>query len=352
MRILVTGATGFIGRHLVERLRADGHEVRALVRNLAKALAIRRLGAEVFSGDVTDRQSVSEAMRGVQAVFHLASRVTDWGSWTEFESATVQGTENVLRAAAEARVIRFVHLSTVGVYDDRETRKSRIVDETISQGDRGDRTLGFYARAKVLAEAAVWRYYKSHRLPVVVLRPALVYGPHDETTLPRLIDYLRGRGAMWVGANNPTIDPIYVSDVVDCAVAALESPNAVGQAYNVAPDREWGVKEFWTSLCRELGIRPPRWTIPAWTVALAAVVCETVARALGRRQPPTLTRAGVSIFALDRHHDPTKAMRELCWRPKVSLQEGLRRTVRSMTVALDNRAVTATVLAQPAPQAA
>ncbi len=330
MKILVTGATGFIGRHLVERLCAEGHAVRGLVRDLSKAAAIRRFGVEVVRGDVTNPASVRRAMQGVEVVFHLASRVTDWGSWSEFESATVQGTENVLAAAADAGVRRFVHMSTVGVYDDRRTRKCRSVPETTPQGPCGDRTLGFYAKAKVLAEAAVWRYSRERGLAVVVLRPALVYGPRDETTMPRLVDYLSGAGAMWVGRRNSTVDPIYVTDVVGCAVAAARSEAAVGQAYNVAPDQQLGVRDFWRLLCRELGFREPRWTIPASLVMAAAIVCETMARLLGRRQPPTLTHAGLALFALDRHHSPGKAIRELGWRPQVSLREGIRLTVRSM----------------------
>jgi nucleoside-diphosphate-sugar epimerase len=351
MKILVTGATGFIGRHLAERLCAEGHEVRGLVRDPSKASAIRRWGVEVVCGDVTDSTSVRKAMQDVEVVFHLASRVTDWGSWSEFESATVQGTENVLSAAADAGVRRFVHMSTVGVYDDQCTRKCRIVPETTPQGSQGDRTLGFYARAKVLAEAAVWRYSHERGLAVVVLRPALVYGPQDETTMPRLIDYLSGAGAMWVGRRNSTVDPIYVSDVVGCAVAAARSDAAVGQAYNVAPSEQWGVRDFWRLLCRELGLREPKWTIPASLVMVAAVICEKVARLFGRRQPPTLTRAGVALFAMDRHHDPSKAIRELGWRPQISLKEGIRLTVRSMSLPMRSDSVPSLAPAYRAPQA-
>lgn len=350
MRILVTGGTGFIGRHLVERLCTEGYEVRVLVRNRLKARIVEAMGAKVEFGDVTDLHSVRQAMRDVQVVFHLASRVSDWGAWHDFATATVNGTENVLNAATEAGVARFVHLSSVAVYDDRATDKSRVVPETTPRGHLGDRTHGYYARAKVMAEAAVWRYHRQYRLPVVVLRPALVYGEHDETTIPRLIDYLRSRGAMWVGRANPTIDPIHVSDVVDCALAAAVSDRAVGQAYNVAPDRELGVKDFWNLLCKELRIQAPRWTIPVWIVAMAAVLCEAVARRLGLETPPTLTRAGVAIFAKDRHHTPAKACRELGWRPKVQLTEGIRRAVRTVArPRLADRPSTRSVI-YPSPQ--
>ena len=155
MKILVTGATGFIGRHLIARLVADGHEVLGLVRNPAKQAVVVDAGAKVALGDVTDFESVRKAIHNVDAVFHLASRVSDWGSWSEFESATVRGTENVLLAAAEGAVRRFVHMSSVAVYDDRVTCRESNVSEETPQGDHGDRTHGYYARAKVLAERRV-----------------------------------------------------------------------------------------------------------------------------------------------------------------------------------------------------
>jgi nucleoside-diphosphate-sugar epimerase len=99
----------------------------------------------------------------------------------------------------------------------------------------------------------------------------------------------------------------------------------------VAPNGEVGVRDFWTMLCKELSIQSPRWTMPCWIVKAAAAVCEHAARLVGKQQPPTLTKAGVAIFAMDRHHDPAKALRDLGWQARVQLSEGLRRTVRSMT---------------------
>ena len=148
--------------------------------------------------------------------------------------------------------------------------------------------------------------------------------------MPRLADYLREPTAVWVGRHNPTVDPIYVSDVIDCAVAALHSSAAVGEAYNVAPPRRIRVREFWALVCRELSIQPPKWTVPAVLVDWAAIASETVARLLGRHRPPALTRAGVSIFGIDRHHNPSKAKRDLGWQAKVNLQDGIRLAVATL----------------------
>src|SRR6266511_1401416 len=208
MFALVTGSTGFLGSHLVERLRAAGHRVRALARNPNRARFLEGTGAEVVLGDVTVPASLAPAVEGVDVVFHTAALVTNWAPWPAFLATTVAGTENLLEAAARAAVARFVHVSTIRVYDDRYCRRHGVVREDAPHGKRGFRHFGHYSRAKVLAEAAVWRW--ASRLPVSVVRPAWIYGPRDESILPPLVRFLRSPGARWPCRTDPCADPIYV----------------------------------------------------------------------------------------------------------------------------------------------
>lgn len=325
MRALVTGASGFIGSHLVEALVARGDRVRALVRSVRHFEPLALQGAEPALGDLRDPASLRAALDGVDVVFHLASRVTDWGPWSAFNATTVQGTRNVLEAAAEARVARFVHFSTVNVYDDRFARRHRVLTEDAPHAPPGDRHFGRYARAKSEAEMLVWDFHRRGAVEAVVLRPSLVYGPRDEAVLPRLIDYLRSPLAAWIGRENPTVDPIEVGDVVRCALAAAEAPNAAGRAYNVSPSCEIGVRDFYRAVCQALDIRPPRITLPYSLVAAATVALENGARLLRTKQPPTMTWAGLSLFAEDRHYDPARARGELGWQANVPLAEGMQR---------------------------
>lgn len=324
MLALVTGSTGFLGRHLVDRLRAGGDHVRALVRSPEKAGTLAGSGAEVVYGDLTRPESLAAAAAGVDTVFHAAAMVTNWGPWEPFRATTVTGTENLLAAALAAGVTRFVHVSTVRVYDDRYCRRHRVVTEDAPRGERGFRHFGHYAHAKVLAEAAVWRY--APRLPVSVVRPAWIYGPGDESILPPMLQFLRAPGSRWPGRADPCADPIYVTDVADCAIAAARHPAAVGQAYNAAPDREIRLREFLGAVCAELGVVPPRRTVPYAVAAAAAWVSEWVAKARGRRTAPKVSRAGLAIMTQDVRHDPTKAALELGWRSRVSLADGARAT--------------------------
>ena len=326
MFALVTGGGGFIGSHVVEQLRLAGHRVRALVRIPSKAAFVRSLGAELVRGDVTDPATLGAALAGVDTVFHLASRVTDWGDWRQFESVTVTGTRNMLDAAAQAGVRRFVEFSSVSVYDDRYSARNPTIAEDAPHGGRGDRKYGFYSRAKAQAEEAAFEAHATGKLPVTVLRPALVYGPRDSVTLPRLVEYLESYTALWIGRGNPVIDPIYASDVARCAMLAAESDVAIGQAYNVAPEELIGTRDFQRELCAQLGIAPPRWTVPKSVVSALTFVVENSAKALRWKEPPTMTKAGIALFSENRHHTPAKAWRDLGWRAEVSLTDGIRLT--------------------------
>jgi 2-alkyl-3-oxoalkanoate reductase len=324
MFALVTGATGFLGRHLVGRLRAGGHRVRALARNPSRAALLAGTGAEVVQGDVTAADSLTEAAVGVDVVFHTAALVTNWAPWAQFLAATVRGTENALRATAGSRAERFVHVSTIRVYDDRYCRRHRLVTEEAPRGERGFRHFGHYARAKVMAEEAVWNY--APNLPVTVIRPAWIFGPGDEAIVPPLLRFLGAPQARWPGRTDPCADPIYVTDVADCAIAAALHPVAAGQAYNAAPDQRITVREFLGALCQATGVPMPHQSVPYAVAASAARLSEWWAALTGRRTAPAVNRAGLAILTQDVRHDPAKAERELGWRSQVSLADGVTRT--------------------------
>ena len=330
MKVLVTGATGFIGSHLVDRLLSLGHQVRGLARNPAKAGQLVAVGAEPAIGDVTDPVSLRAAVRGMETVFHVAARVTDWGRWSEFESVTVNGTEHMLNAAAEAGVARFLHVSTAAVYEDRFARKLRVITEDAPHSGAGDRAYGHYAKSKVMAEEAAWRFHREGAFAVSMIRPAWVYGPRDATILPRLIEHLESPWACWIGGRDPVVDPIYVTDVVDCAVAAATDEKAIGQAYNVAPDREIRLHEFLGAMCDAMDIPIPRFSIPYAVAAPLTAVVEGLSKLIRTKEAPPLTKAALASFTVDQHYDPTKALRGLGWRQQVSLADGARMTAAWM----------------------
>jgi nucleoside-diphosphate-sugar epimerase len=332
MSNLVTGATGFLGGHLVDRLLAAGQPVRALVRNPAKAERLKEQGVEIVPGDVTEPASLPAAVAGCDTIYHLAAHVSDWGPWDTFHKVTVQGTENVFAAAAKASVKRLVLVSTALVYDDRFARKARIVDESAPLND-GDRDYGYYSKAKVQAEEVAWKYHREGKIALSVIRPTWIYGPRDYTILPRLLEHFEGPLACWVGRKDPSADPIFVTDVADAAILAATKQNAVGEAFNIAPDPEISLRQFLGALFKELEIREPKLTVPLPVANGITFVCENWAKLIGQKTAPEMTRAGIACITVDQHVSPLKAIRELGWQSRVSLEEGARRTAEWLKAA-------------------
>ena len=319
MNALVTGATGFLGSQLVERLRFLGHRVRALVYGPLGGLR-EGPGIEIFLGDITSLPSALSAVAGIDVVFHSAALVTNWAPWPRFREITVQGTENMLRAARQAHVQRFLHISTIRVYDDRACRRQGTVTEDTPLGARGFRAFGHYARAKVMAEKLVWSF--ARELPVSVIRPAWIYGPGDVTIMPPIVRYLRSPWARWPSRHDPCADPIFVSDVADCAITAALAPASIGQAYHASPPRRIGLREFLGAVCQALGITPPLGSAPYFVSACAAHAAEWWARLIGSQSPPVLDRAGLAILTEDVRHCSRKAEAELGWTARVGLAQG------------------------------
>ena len=315
-RVLVTGATGFAGGHLARRLLDDGLEVRALVRPGTDAECLIRAGAEVVRGDLSVSESVRAAMAGVETVYHIAAlfreaKHPDSAYW----AANYDGTINMLSAAHQAGVRRFVHCSTVGVLGHIADPPA---DETTPYNP-GD----VYQRSKCEAEQAALEFQRTHGLPVVVIRPAGIYGPGDVRWLKLFRSIARGRFAM-IGSGRTLIHWIYVSDLVDAFRLAAESPDCVGQVYIIAGERYVTLNELAGTIAKVVGARIPRLHVPMSPVRIASAICEDLCRSI-RIEPP-LYRRRVDFFVKNRAFCTQKARRELGYSPKVDLDEGIART--------------------------
>ena len=225
MNCLVTGGTGFLGRHLIRKLVADGHTVRALVRR--DALSLEREGVETARGDVLDPSSLGPALEGIETVFHLAGRVQHKGEPTEIFQLHIEGTRHMLAAAAEAKVERFVYMSTSGTCAV-STRDHPIADESAPYATTVVRNWPYYL-SKIFAEKVALEFHARKGLPVVVLCPSLLLGPEDEGLSSSEILF------RIQNAEIPAIPPgginfVDVRDVADATVAAATQGKA-GERY-------------------------------------------------------------------------------------------------------------------------
>ncbi|HEY1586271.1 MAG TPA: NAD-dependent epimerase/dehydratase family protein [Polyangia bacterium] len=215
---LITGASGFIGGRLAERMARDGYTVRCLVRESSNTTALDSLGVELARGDLTDAASLARAVEGCRYVFHCGALVSDWAMKDEIIKINVVGTRSLLEASAAAAVRRFVHLSTTDVYGYPDEAAT---DETYVS----TRFRNWYAQTKRDAEAEVRRAECERALEAVILRPATVYGPGSVEVVGEIASAIRRRNMLLIDHGRAIAGLCYVDNVVDAALLALGAAN-------------------------------------------------------------------------------------------------------------------------------
>jgi acetylornithine/succinyldiaminopimelate/putrescine aminotransferase/nucleoside-diphosphate-sugar epimerase len=323
-RCLVTGATGFIGGHLAERLAQEGLPVRCLVRATSDTARLEALDVDIAVADLTDERSVVRATQGCRYVFHCGALVSDWATASEIERVNVGGTRSVLNAAVAASVERFIHLSTTDVYG---YPGGRAIDETYSTA----RFRNWYAQTKLAAEGEVRRAEREHGLDVVILRPATVYGPGSTEVVGEIARAIRGGNMLLVDHGRAVAGLCYVGNLIDAALLAFRQEAALGQAFNITDGLDVTWNEFTSRLAEGLGCPPVRWSMPYWMASgLGFSVEQTyrlLRRATGLTLPPLLSRQAVHVMGRDQDFSNSKARELLGWEPAVGYQAGLQETI-------------------------
>jgi nucleoside-diphosphate-sugar epimerase len=179
VRNLVTGASGFLGSHLLEALLSRGENVRVLIRPTSKKDQLKSLGAELVYGDLNDIQSLKQAMHSIERVYHCAAFATDWGTWEMARCANVTGVSNLLQAALEADISKFIHVSTTDVYGHPDYSANEDAPYCMRGWPYGD--------TKIESERLVWMYHRQHGLPITIVRPVSIYGPRSLTLVLEIV---------------------------------------------------------------------------------------------------------------------------------------------------------------------
>lgn len=321
---LVTGASGFIGGHVVERLARDGYRVRCLVRATSELALLRSLGVEIVVGDLGDAASLTRAAAGCRYVLHCGALVSDWATTGEIERVNVQGTRNVLAAAALAGAERVVHLSSTDVYG---YRGGPPIDETyVPRGFSN-----WYAETKREAEAEVRRAMQAGGPATVILRPATVYGPRSVDVIGDIARAIRRRQMLLIDRGRAVAGLLYVENLVDAVLLALTHEAAPGEAFNVTDGLAVSWRQFTTDLAAGLGAPPPRLSLPYPVAHALGGGLEHGYRALrrttGLRTPPLLSRQAVHVLGADQSFATGKLRRRLGWAPRVGYAAGLQATL-------------------------
>jgi nucleoside-diphosphate-sugar epimerase len=328
MKTLVTGSTGLVGSTLVERLIGKGYEVRALARKTSDLSHLKTTRAEIVFGDITDYDTLPPVVQGIDIVFHTAARVIPgWGAWEEYEKTNVEGTENMLRASAEAAVRRFLHISSFTVYGEACQKGDIPADESTPCEARKTPST-YYDYSKLLAEQACWEYHRQGKMKVSMIRIGSAYGPRDRLLADRVYKQTSFPIMMWPGKANPRYAIVYVSDIVELAILAATTDKAIGQAYNVAGPEPVRLKEFTNAMIRARGAKRSWVTMPYPVAWFWCYLMETFAKLRRSKQMPFLTLASLCSINNEGYLDGSKAKNELGWEQKVSIDEGTRLYVK------------------------
>lgn len=321
MKVLVTGAGGFIGSHLVDSQLEQGHEVRAVDLHLD---LLRHTDGhprlEAISGDITDEKLVREAVEGVEVVYHLASAHLDVSLSDEhYRRVNVGGTLCLLEAALQAGVRRFVHCSSVGVIGDVENPPADEVSDC--------HPTNIYEKTKLAGERAALDFFRRTGLAVVVMRPAWVYGPRDPRTAKLIRTISKGRFPIF-GSGRNMRHPVYISDAVRGLELCAEVEDVQGEVFIIAGDAPVESRELVRVIGREMDKGTRQIHLPVFLGQWGGLVLEWLFKPLGK-QPP-FSRRSMDFFLKHNAYSIEKAQRRLSYRPQVDLQTGIRQTIASL----------------------
>jgi len=319
---LVTGATGLVGHHVVERLRREGWNVRAFVRDAARAGALSRAGVELATGDTLEPSGFARAARGCDVVFHTAAVVTTAGGWEAFRRPNIEGTRNAIAAAAAAKA-RLVHVSSVAVYGGTERYRDGGLktDEDSPMSELS--ASAHYARSKRESESLVMEAHAAGRLWATAVRPSVIYGTHDRQFVPRIARLLRRGFVPLVGGGQTTLAVVHAANVADGMVRAATTDGAGGRAYNLANDYDVTVERFFRLGCEGLGVKMRRVPIPYVAARATLGVFALFAPLLYGSRFNAVGSASLDFISRDNPFSSERARRELGWDPPVRPENGV-----------------------------
>ena len=318
--VLVTGATGFLGKYVVEELVVHGYQVRAFGRSSKVGRSLENSSVSFFQGDLTKADDVLEACKGMDLVVHAGALSTVWGPWEDFYQTNVLGTKYVLEACRQKGIQRLVYVSSPSIYaapkDQLAIKESDAPEEN---------NLNNYIRSK-LASEKLFKNYPD--VPSIILRPRGLFGIGDTSILPRVINLSQKIGIPLIGDGRQLMDMTCVENVALAIRLALEAPEAKGEVYNITNGEPRAFRDLLEESLTGLGYPIKYRKIPASLLSGIASSLEFIYKTLNLKGEPPLTRYTYYLLRYSQTLDISKAERELGYRPKISISEGIEQYVQ------------------------
>ena len=323
MKNLVTGATGFIGSHIAERLMEEGEDVVALVRRSSNTQFLESIMVRLSYGDINDFDSLKIAMKGVDRIYHCAAIAEEWISQKEAYRVNVEGTRNLLECARVEKVKRFIFISSLAVLGMKDHYGTPRDAPYHKSGDS-------YIDTKIDSEKLVLEYHRNFNLPVTVIRPGFVFGPRDKKFIPRILERLSKDKFIFVGNGKNKIDVVYIDNLLNAILLAGKNQGSVGQIYNVTNDSGMDLENFIFKIADVWRFKRPSRHMPKFIGYLVCRLLGTWAAITKSKKPPYITKTGIKFLSLNLDFDITRTREELGYEPLVDIEEGLMRTKRWM----------------------
>jgi nucleoside-diphosphate-sugar epimerase len=316
-KIFITGASGFIGRAVVKRLK-DNYELTLLLPPGEPAIGLSDMN--IVRGDVSRRRSLSGLIKGHDTVIHLAGAVGHQ-TWKNCLSINSDGSRNVIKQAIKAGVIRFIHMSSVSVY-------GRLPDIKITEEQPCKKIRDPYGDTKIEAELVIRKFSEKNRIDLTVLRPTAVYGEGDNKFLPKLIENLRSGKFRMMGDGSQSVDLVNVADVAEAVYLSLLRPESIGQTYNIANAKNPTWNKFLREVCKELDIPYKNKTISYKLAFRLAGLMEFFS--IFSNKPPRLSRYAVRLVGRQYNYSIEKARKEIGFEPSTDIIEGMKICIKGL----------------------
>jgi len=314
MKVLITGATGLLGGHLLQALQQRGEHIRALVLPAENAEKLIAQGVEVVRGDVTDASTLAPAVKDIDIIFHLAGMMGVHRPLAEYRLVNVTGSANLYQAAQAAGVRRFVHTSSHTVYGLGHGRFLTEKDALRPDPDP-------YSLTKAEGDRLMRRLMLKSNVETVILRPGTFFGPGDRLHFGRIAQRMKNGKGVIIGRGDNALPFCYVTDVVQGFLLAAYHEKAPGNVYNISNDHPLTQQEIFTAIADDVGGTRPTRHLPYYPIYFGSIAAEKIAHITHSR--PMVTRLGVMMFGTDNRHSVEKARSELGYEPKVDVRQGI-----------------------------
>lgn len=317
MKVLVTGATGFLGKYVIEELVDHQYEVLAFGRNNSIGEQLVNSQVTFMKGDFVQYDDIEHAVRDVDMVIHAGALSTVWGKWQDFYDTNVLGTENVLRACEKYKIQKVVFISSPSIYamgKDQLNLREEDVPHT--------NNLNFYIKSKLLAEEKIKKYAC---VPSVVLRPRGLFGVGDTSIIPRLLRVHEKIGMPLFNDGQQLVDVTCVENVALAVRLSLEAPLAIGKIYNITNGEPQPFKRILVELLSELGLEQKYLSLNFPLMYGISTSLEKIYTVLNLSKEPIFTRYTIFLLRYSQTLSIERAQTELGYKPKMTISEGIRK---------------------------